>query len=56
MTFFLAEAFNYDVKISSEHKDYKWLNYDDALNKITYKNSSGILGMAANHIDNYIKT
>ena len=55
VTFFLAEAFNYDVKISSEHKDYKWLNYDDSLSKITYKNSSGILGMAANHIDNYIK-
>jgi len=32
-----------DVKLSYEHDGYLWLDYEDALNKITYDNSKKVL-------------
>jgi len=46
VTYLLAETKNKNVKISFEHKDFLWLNYEDALNKITFKNSKDILKKA----------
>ena len=45
-TFLLAETKQKEVKLSSEHKDYLWLEYEEALEKLTYKNSKGVLKQA----------
>jgi 8-oxo-dGTP pyrophosphatase MutT (NUDIX family) len=39
VTFFIAEAKTKDIKLSQEHIGYVWLPYEEALKKITYKNS-----------------
>ena len=46
ITFFLAETKTKDVKISFEHKDYQWLPYEEAILKLTFKNSKEILKKA----------
>ncbi|OGZ32570.1 MAG: hypothetical protein A3H02_00310 [Candidatus Niyogibacteria bacterium RIFCSPLOWO2_12_FULL_41_13] len=46
ITFFLAETKTRDVKISFEHKDYQWLPYEEAVLKLTFKNSKEILKKA----------
>ncbi len=35
--FFLASTKTNDVVLSHEHRDYIWLNFNDALKKLTYK-------------------
>jgi len=44
--YFLAETKTKKVIISSEHKAYKWLTYQDALDKLTYKDCKETLGKA----------
>jgi len=41
--FFVAEAKTKDVKLSFEHYGYKWLNYSEALNLITFDNGKDLL-------------
>lgn len=41
--FYLSETKNKNVKLSFEHKDYAWLNYNDAMKLLTYKNAKIIL-------------
>lgn len=41
--FYLARTKAKDVKISFEHKGYRWLNYEDAMKLLTYKNAKIIL-------------
>lgn len=41
--FFVGEAFSKDIVLSSEHKDYAWLSYADALKRVTYKNNQQML-------------
>ena len=43
ITFFLAETKTDQVKLSFEHKDYKWLEIEDALKLIKFKNSKEVL-------------
>lgn len=43
VVFFLAKTNAKDVKISHEHLDYTWLEYDDALKKTTYQNAKNLL-------------
>lgn len=45
-TFLLAETKTKNVIISSEHLDYKWLPYKEALEKLTYKTAKKILQKA----------
>lgn len=45
-TFLLAETKTKKVKLSYEHKDYVWLGYEEALDKITFKNSKEVLKKA----------
>ena len=45
-TFLLAETETKEVKLSHEHKDYVWLEYEEALEKLTFKNSKEILKKA----------
>lgn len=49
-TFLLAEAKTKEVKLSFEHKDYTWLEYEEALGKLTFKNSKEILEKANDYI------
>jgi bis(5'-nucleosidyl)-tetraphosphatase len=43
VVFFLAKTKTVDVKISHEHLGFVWLNFDDALKKVTYKNAKDIM-------------
>ena len=44
--FFLAEAKSKDVTISHEHKGFQWLEFKEAMENITFKNSKDILEKA----------
>jgi bis(5'-nucleosidyl)-tetraphosphatase len=48
--FFLYRAYNKEIKISFEHQNFIWLNYDEAIKKITFKNVREIVEEAKNHI------
>lgn len=43
VVFFLARTNSKDVKISHEHLNYIWLEFDDALKKTTYQNAKNLL-------------
>jgi 8-oxo-dGTP pyrophosphatase MutT (NUDIX family) len=43
VVFFLAKTKTTVVKISHEHVGFVWLNFDDALKKLTYKNAKNIM-------------
>ena len=45
-TFLLAETKTKKVKLSFEHKDYAWLPFEKALERLTFKNSKEILKKA----------
>ncbi len=44
--FFLAKTDEKNIKISHEHNDYVWLEYDDALKKTTFENAKNVLSKA----------
>lgn len=46
--FFLAKTNTETVKVSHEHLDYTWLDYEKAMDKITYQNAKNILSKANN--------
>ncbi len=46
VTFFVAQAPHTPVTLSYEHTEYRWLNLEDALTTLTYKNSQQILKLA----------
>lgn len=50
VTFFIAETKTKDIKLSPEHIGYVWLPYEEALKKITYKNSKELLKKVNNYI------
>ena len=41
--FFLAKTDEKNIKISHEHNDYLWLEYNDALKKTTFENAKNVL-------------
>ena len=43
VVFFLAKTKTTDIKISHEHLGFAWLNFDDALKKLTYKNAKNTM-------------
>ncbi|MGI0003827.1 MAG: NUDIX domain-containing protein, partial [Candidatus Nitrosotenuis sp.] len=43
VVFFLAKTNTRDVKISHEHLDYIWLEFNEALQKTTYQNAKNLL-------------
>lgn len=45
-TFLLGETKTKKVKLSFEHKDYAWLNYEEALKRLTFENSKKVLKKA----------
>lgn len=46
VVFFLMESGAKEVKLSFEHVDYAWLTYDDAMQKLTFKNAKDVLRKA----------
>ena len=44
--FFLAETNEKNIKLSHEHNDYLWLEYNDALKKTTFENAKNVLTKA----------
>lgn len=46
VTFLLAESRTKEIKISEEHVGFKWLPFDEALDKLTFKNAKDILEKA----------
>lgn len=44
--FFLSRTRIKEVKISFEHEDFEWLNYEKALKRLIYKNAKEILKKA----------
>jgi bis(5'-nucleosidyl)-tetraphosphatase len=43
VVFFLIQTHTEKVKISYEHVGYTWLNYQHALEKLTFKNAKNVL-------------
>lgn len=50
VVFLLAETKEDVVKISSEHQDFGWYEYKEALRRVTYNNSKRILTEAQNYM------
>ena len=50
VVFYLAKTETEQVKISYEHKGFEWLSYDEALEKLTFKNAKDILEKANNFL------
>lgn len=48
--FYLAETKTKNVRISSEHIGYEWLDFDNALKTVTFKNAKEILKKAQKHL------
>lgn len=46
VVFFLAKTKTQTVNVSHEHLDYIWLDYENALEKVTYQNAKNILSKA----------
>ncbi|MBI2173531.1 MAG: NUDIX domain-containing protein [Candidatus Aenigmarchaeota archaeon] len=50
VAFYLCKTVQKDVKISSEHKDSAWLDYDGAMKKLAFDNSKGLLKKAGSFL------
>ena len=44
--FFLGETNEKEVKLSDEHVEYEWLEYEKAIEKLTYVNAKNVLQKA----------
>ena len=44
--FFLAKTDEKKIRLSHEHNDYLWLEYNDALKKTTFRNAKNVLSKA----------
>lgn len=50
VVFYLAKTKTKEVKISFEHKDFKWLPYKQAFEQLTFKNAREILKRANEYL------
>jgi len=50
--FFLAKTNEKNIKLSHEHNDYLWLEYNDALKKTTFENAKNVLTKANEFLPN----
>lgn len=50
VTYFLAETREEEVELSFEHKDFKWLIFEEAQSQLTFKSSKGILEKAHEYL------
>ncbi len=54
VTFYLAETKTQNIKISEEHIGYKWLPYEEAFKRLTFKNAKEILQKANRYLMNHV--
>ena len=50
--FFLGKTKTTNIILSHEHLDFIWLDYDNALTKITYHNAKNLLKKSKEFLDN----
>lgn len=50
--FFLAETQTSAIRLSDEHQDYLWLEYDRAVSRLTYDNARQVMSRACNAVAN----
>lgn len=50
--FYLAETKTKKVRLSYEHIGYAWLNFEDAVNKLTFKTAKDVLEKANDFLEN----
>lgn len=50
VVFYLVQTQTKEIKLSFEHKGFKWLPYEDALKQLTFKNAKEILKRANDFI------
>lgn len=48
--FYLAQTHTSRIQLSHEHKGYKWLEFNDAMKKVTFKNSKLLIQKANDFI------
>ena len=46
VVFYLAKTNTEKITISHEHLDFAWMDYDNALEKVTYQNAKSVLSKA----------
>ena len=51
VSYFLAETTECDVRLSFEHKGYKWLKFNEAVNQLTFDNDKEVLRAAKETIE-----
>ncbi|MFW6304192.1 MAG: bis(5'-nucleosyl)-tetraphosphatase [Candidatus Saliniplasma sp.] len=51
VVYFLGKSKTSDVQISREHQDYTWLEYENAMDRLTFKNAKNLLEKAKNFLD-----
>ena len=51
--FFLAKTDEKNIRLSHEHNDYLWLEYNDALKKTTFANAKNVLSKANEYLQNF---
>ncbi len=49
--FFVVESNTYEIKLSHEHIDYIWLEYKDAYDKLTFKNTKNVIEKAKKFLE-----
>jgi 8-oxo-dGTP pyrophosphatase MutT (NUDIX family) len=52
VTLYLIETKETRVTLSFEHVGYEWLNYQQALERLTFKSAKQVLNKAQNHLKN----
>lgn len=50
--YYIAETKTEEVKISFEHTGFEWLRFEEALGRVTYKNSKDVLKEADRYLTN----
>ena len=50
--FFFAKTGEKKIRLSHEHNDYLWLEYNDALKKTTFRNAKNVLSKANEFLSN----
>ena len=50
--FFLGKTETMNIILSHEHLDFIWLDFDNALNKITYENAKNLLRKSEKFLEN----
>ena len=55
VVFYLVETKESKIKISFEHIGYEWLDYEDALKRLTFKNAKEILKKAHSFLNSSLR-